>query len=361
MELQLSGVSKVVRGETHIHATDLILQRGLNVLIGQTLSGKTSLMRLMAGLDQPSTGRILVDGNDVTGMAVQKRNVAMVYQQFINYPSFTVYDNIASPLRRAGIGRQEADRRVREVSAMLGLDPLLDRLPSELSGGQQQRTAMARALVKDAGLLLFDEPLVNLDYKLREQLRMEMRDIFTKRDAIVVYATTEPLEALLLGGHCVVLDQGRVLQSGPTVEVYHHPDSRRVGEVFSDPPINMIGGAVTVDEAVLGDDVRLPLTGHLAGLRPGPYVFGARANHLFLDRRDAADAVIPAVIELAEVNGSETFIHVAYAGSPLVVQEEGVVSVGLKDVVEVFVNPRHIFAFDADGRLVAAPPRARAA
>ena len=356
MQLEFQSVEKVVRGATHIHRTDLLLERGLTVLIGPTLAGKTSLMRLMAGLDQPTHGRILVNGADVTGVGVRKRNVAMVYQQFINYPSFSVYDNIASPLRRAGLDRATIDRRVRETAEILSLAPLLNRLPAELSGGQQQRTAIARALVKDAELLLFDEPLVNLDYKLREQLRTEMREIFARREAIVVYATTEPLEALQLGGRTAVVDAGRVLQTGPTVEVYHRPEHRRVGEVFSDPPINLIEGVIGRDEAHLGRDIRLPLTGQLAELAPGPYSFGARAHHLFLESRGPDDIVIRGVTELAEVNGSETFIHVDHGGTPLVVQEEGVHPLRLGREIRVYVNPRHIYAFDVDGRLVAAPP-----
>src|SRR6185436_6373661 len=168
------------------------LPRGsFNVLLGRTRAGKTSLLRLLAGLDRPTAGAIRSDGADVTHVDVRRRNVAMVYQQFVNYPSLTVYENIASPLRlREGLGRDAIDRRVRETAAALRLDDLLNRLPGELSGGQQQRTAMARALAKDADLLLLDEPLANLDYKLREELRVEIRRLFRGRDAVVVYATT---------------------------------------------------------------------------------------------------------------------------------------------------------------------------
>ncbi len=207
MSIVLDQVSRTVGVETYIHPTTLELATGsLHVLLGPTLAGKTTLMRLLAGLDRPTTGRVLVDGVDVTGRSVRTRDVAMVYQQFINYPSFTVYQNIASPLRRAGVAKREIDQRVRGVAEMLHIERLLDRLPSELSGGQQQRTALARALVKESKLLLLDEPLVNLDYKLREQLRQELRTIFETRRSIVVYATTEPLEALMLGGSTVVGD-----------------------------------------------------------------------------------------------------------------------------------------------------------
>ncbi|BBI50535.1 hypothetical protein HORIV_29560 [Vreelandella olivaria] len=140
-----------------------------------------------------------MDGKDVTNVSVRKRNVSMVYQQFINYPSLTVYDNIASPLKLAKQPKSEIDKRVGEIAEMLHIEQLLNRYPQELSGGQQQRTAMGRALVKDADLILFDEPLVNLDYKLREELRDELRELFKARNCIAVYATTEPNEALALG------------------------------------------------------------------------------------------------------------------------------------------------------------------
>ena len=355
--LKLDRVTRTVGGEDHIYATDLELLPGsLNVLLGPTLSGKTSLLRLLAGLDRPTTGRVLVGDRDVTGLSVRKRSVAMVYQQFINYPSFTVYENIASPLRRAGTGRAEIDRKVRETAAALHIDDLLDRRPDELSGGQQQRTALARALVKDADLLLLDEPLVNLDYKLREELRAELREIFTGRDSIVVYATTEPTEALLLGGSVVVLDQGRVLQTGPTAEVYRSPGSVRVGRVFSDPPMNTAEVVVEAGEALIGEHARVPLIAHLQGLGPGRYLIGVRSHHLSTTRRTPDDVEIRGVVELAEVNGSETFIHVSRDGLRWVVQEEGVHTFGLGETVGVFVDPRHLFAFDPSGRLVASPP-----
>ena len=169
MALELKGVTRVVRGQTHLHETNLRLDRGtMNVLLGPTLSGKTSLMRVMAGLDRPTTGQILWNAEDVTATRVQDRGVAMVYQQFINYPAMSVFDNIASPLRLAGKSSGDIDKAVRKTADLLRLTPLLDRRPLELSGGQQQRCALARALVKGAGLVLLDEPLANLDFKLRE-------------------------------------------------------------------------------------------------------------------------------------------------------------------------------------------------
>jgi glycerol transport system ATP-binding protein len=358
MTLVLENVSKLVGRETHIDGVDLQLEPGAPVvLLGRTLAGKTTLIRLMAGLDRPTKGRIVVDGHDVTGVSVRKRNVAMVYQQFINYPSFTVYDNIASPLRRAGLAKAEIDRKVREAAAILRIEPLLDRLPDELSGGQQQRTALARALVKDADLLLLDEPLMNLDYKLREELRGELQTIFSGRKSIVVYATTEPLEALLIGGTAVILDEGKALQVGPTLDVYHNPASVRVGEVFSDPPMNLVAGRVEDGHLRLDGDIIVPRVGHLADLATGSYRFGIRANHLFVVREMPDLVFFDATVELAEISGSETFIHAARGGFSWVVQEEGVHSFSLGQTVRVFLNPSDVFVFDEAGRLVAAPVR----
>jgi glycerol transport system ATP-binding protein len=362
VRLRLDGVTRRSSRGMDLYPISLELGPGLNVLLGPTLAGKTSLLRLMAGLDRPSEGRVLVDGNDVTGVGVRRRSVAMVYQQFINYPSFTVFENVASPLRLAGRPRAEVEARVREVAGLLRIEHLLDRLPAELSGGQQQRTAIGRALAKDAELLLLDEPLVNLDYKLREELRAELGTIFGRRDAVVVYATTEPLEALLLGGHVVVMDEGRVLQAGPTLEVYHRPASTAVARVFSDPPMNVIDGEIGGGAVRLAPGVAFAPSAHLAGLPAGAYRFGVRANHLNVQRSRASEVELPARVGLAEVSGSETFIHALCGGIDLVVQEEGIHVLELGAPVGVYLDPAQLFAFEAaGGALVAAPGRAAAA
>lgn len=356
MTLVLQDIGQVVNGVTHLADIDLELKPGgLNVLLGPTLSGKTSLMRVMAGLDKPSRGRLLVDDVDVTGKSVRDRGIAMVYQQFVNYPSMTVYENIAAPLKLKGLSRDDIQHRVHETAKIMHLEALLERRPDELSGGQQQRTAIARALVKDSGLLLLDEPLANLDYKLRETLREELREIFRERGAIVVYATTEPHEALLMGGTTMVMDEGRILQSGAAIDVYHAPRSIRVAEIFSDPPMNLLDGMVRDGEVILASDIRLPLGGHLAGLAAGFYRFGARANNLSVRRRTTVDVEIAVTIELAEVSGSETFIHARHDDLSMVIQEAGVHGFALGEKTHVYLNPRSLFAFHDDGVLAAAP------
>ena len=261
MGLSLRNIHKKLDNEIHLSDINLNIESGSKtVVLGRTLAGKTSLLRIMAGLDRPTRGTLLIDDKDVTGVAVRKRSIAMVYQQFINYPSFTIFNNIASPLKVARMPKDKIRKRVAEVAKVLHLTEMLDRLPAELSGGQQQRTAIARALVKDAQLLLLDEPLVNLDYKLREELQTELQEIFKHRDAMVVYTTTEPGEALKFGGNIVVMDQGKILQTGETTQVFRNPATLKVAEVFSDPPINYLDCRIEGETAILksGLSLRFP-------------------------------------------------------------------------------------------------------
>jgi glycerol transport system ATP-binding protein len=275
--LELKGVTKQSGADIHINDVSIRLERGsLNVLLGPTLSGKTSLMRLMAGLDKPTKGSVWFEGKDVTGVAVQSRNVAMVYQQFINYPAMTVYENIASPLRVTGKSRDEIDKAVHKAAELLRLTPYLKRLPLELSGGQQQRTALARAMVKNAGLVLLDEPLANLDYKLREELRAELPKIFAETGAIFVYATTEPSEALLLGGNTATLSQGSITQFGPTVDVFRKPADLITAQTFSDPPLNTVGAVKQGSVIKLDTGTEMQVPAYLSGVADGRVVITCR-------------------------------------------------------------------------------------
>lgn len=357
MRLTLERVNLTVGGEPYLYDVDLALDPGsLNVLLGPTRAGKTSLLRLMAGLDRPTGGKICVDGRDVTGLSVRQRNVAMVYQQFVNYPSLTVYDNIASPLRQARrFDKQEIDRRVRATAEMLRIDALFERLPAELSGGQQQRTAIARALVKEADLLLLDEPLVNLDYKLREELRTEMRGLFVNRHTTVVYATTEPQEALILGGCTAALDAGRVQQFGPALEVYHAPSNVRVAEVFSDPPINIFPIRVDGETCRTPDGTTFPRAEHMRALAAGEYRAGVRADHVHINGQAAGAAALVATVQLAEISGSETFVHASHGELTLIARLEGVHEFPLGARVTLNFDPARVFLFDRTGALVAAP------
>jgi glycerol transport system ATP-binding protein len=363
MTLELRNITKTVGAETHISDVSLTFQHGsLNILLGPTLSGKTTLMRVMAGLERPSQGKVLFDGKDMTGVPVQQRSVAMVYQQFINYPNLTVYENIASPLRVARVAEPEIERRVTEAAHLMKLEPLLGRKPLELSGGQQQRTALARAIVKQASLVLLDEPLANLDYKLREELRDELPRIFSATGAIFVYATTEPVEALLLGGSTATLSEGRVTQFGPTLDVYRRPDTLETARIFSDPPINTLsvqksGGALRAADNAL----TLPATGQLSGLGDGPYTLAFRPDHLHLIRPGRDAVAVTGTVAMTEITGSESFVHVNFAGERWVALAHGIHDLAIGQPVELFLDPGRFFVFNAAGALSAAPGLRQAA
>ena len=356
MSVMLDHVTRLVDGVPTIRDVSLALDNGtLSVLLGPTLAGKTSIMRLLAGLDRPTTGRVLVDGKDVTGIDVRQRSVAMVYQQFINYPSLTVFENIASPLRVQGKPRAEIENRVAEAARLLRLEPFLDRTPLQLSGGQQQRTAIARALVKGADLVLLDEPLANLDYKLREELRAELPRIFEASGAIFVYATTEPLEALLLGGRTVCMWEGEVLQAGETPKVYRHPETLRVAQVFSDPPLNIVGIEKKSGSVRYAGGIEAPASGLYSRLGDGAYRVGFRAHQLAIANGMAGRHAFPATVTVTEITGSESFVHLHRADANWVAVLHGVHEFEPGQALEVVLDPDNVFVFDAGGRLVASP------
>ena len=357
--LELNNVSKRVGDDDHISDISLTFDRGsINVLLGPTLAGKTTLMRLMAGLDKPTSGDITFDGKSVLGVSVRDRNLAMVYQQFINYPGLTVYENIASPMRLAKIDARTLDKKVRDTASLLKLDPYLDRKPLELSGGQQQRTAIARALVKEADLVLLDEPLANLDYKLREELRVELPRLFSETGAIFVYATTEPQEALLLGGQTATLSEGKVTQFGDTLAVYNRPSDLATAQTFSDPPFNT--GKIKVDNGLMIFEGKS--LGNVGGtdhsIPDGDYTAGIRPHHLSLVPTDTHTVELPCVIGTSEITGSETFIHVDVTGDSWVALTHGVHKLHPQDEISLYINPELVYLFDQRGSIARVPQSA---
>jgi glycerol transport system ATP-binding protein len=348
MQLALKQVSHKVGATPYLYDIDMALAPNcVTVLLGTTLAGKTTLMRIMAGLDKPSTGTVLVDNIDVTCKAVRERNVAMVYQQFINYPSMTVFDNIASPMKLRG--QSDTQQQVKQIAQRLRIDHLLERLPAQLSGGQQQRVALARALAKNAPLMLLDEPLVNLDYKLREELREELATLFSQGKSAVVYATTEPNEALLLGGYTAVLEKGRLLQYGPTAKVFHQPAMLAVAKAFSDPPINTIAAQSQGTTIQLASGLTLPI--HCPAQASAPVTVAIRANALRLTG-NPNDCAINGIVALAEISGSDTFVHLETNLGNLVAQLTGVHFFDIGTPLVVYLNPAHCFVFDANEQLL---------
>jgi glycerol transport system ATP-binding protein len=356
MTLELHDITLRVGADVHIRPTSLLLaERGFNTLLGETLAGKTTLLRLMAGLVKPSGGTLRFGGHDVTGVPVQKRRVSMVYQQFINYPNFTVFENIASPLAvAAGVGAAEVRARVGRVAELLKLSALLDRKPAELSGGQQQRTALARALVKDSELVLLDEPLANLDYKLRESLRDELPRLFEDRGCTVVYATTEPAEALLLGGHVATLHEGRVTQFGPAAQVYRTPADLTSARVFSDPPINVARAVKQGGQIVLDAAVHWPAPPALHERPDGDITIGLRPHHVKPEGAPCEHGVpVRGPVLISEISGSESVVHFDLAGGTWVSLAPGVRSHAVGQPAAFALDVAHCLYFGTDGRRLA--------
>jgi glycerol transport system ATP-binding protein len=354
MSLELRQVTKRVGAEMYIHETSLALaQDGFNVLLGATNSGKTTLIKLMAGLETPTSGQVWFNGRDVTDVIPRKRNVSLVHQFFINYPNMSVFENIASPLRVAGLSKAEIARRVGEAAELLHLTPMLGRRPQELSGGQQQRCALARAIVKDSDLVLLDEPLANLDYKLREELRDQLPALFAAHGAVVVYATSEPSEALMLGGHTATVHEGRVTQFGPTQECYRAPVDLATARVFSDPPIN----AATVEkrdgEIRLLEGVRWKAAGPAAEIADGTYTLGLRPHFVSPLRGTDGQVPLKGVVQITELSGSQSVAHFAVGDAIWVAQSNGVHPYRVGDTHDFYLDVRRGLYFDADGRRVA--------
>ena len=344
MTIELRHVVKRVGAEVHIHETSVAFESdGFNILLGTTLAGKTSLIQLMAGLERPTSGEIWLDGRDVTAVSVQKRNVSMVHQQFINYSNFS-----------ARLPRAEIEHRVGEVAEILRLSGTLDRKPHELSGGQQQRIALARALVKDSDLILLDEPLANLDYKLREELRDELPRLFKDRGCTVIYATTEPTEALLLGGHTATMHEGRITQFGPTAEVYRRPTGLRTARVFSDPPINTAGVTKRGSRFILNDRIGWDAEGARAELPDGDYIMGIRPHHVTPHGSGPGTVELEGTVLVTELSGSESVVHFDLDGQAWISQSHGIHPFKIGSTARFYMDIGKSKLFDLDDRLVAA-------
>ena len=354
MSYHINNLTVRQGSETHLDGITLDLpSSGVVTVMGRTLAGKTTLLKVLAGLVAPDAGTLERNGQNLLTVPAWRRRVGMVYQQFVNYPHLSVRENIAFPLRRAGLSADAITRKLDYVTELLGLGELLQRRPAELSGGQQQRVALARSLVKDTEFLLLDEPLVNLDYKLREQLRDELRRIFRDSgDRLVVYATTDPLEAMIMQGQVVLLHEGRVVQSGGYRDVYRRPATTTAAAIFNDPPMNLVKGEIADSHLGIGIGVELDVPPHFRELPRGAYLFGIRASDIEL-----GSSGIGARVALAEINGSTTVLHLELPFGDLVLLTEGVHPHAIGAQVTLNLPPSRFFAFDADSqKLVAAPP-----
>lgn len=354
MGIIVENVSKSYEGKSVLKDISFEIKDGDFVtFLAPTGEGKTSLLRIMAGVERPDKGRIYYNEKDVTDLPVQKKNIAMVYQWFVNYPPLNVYENIATPLRvlKPKLSAGEIDSRIKATAKLLKIDTLLEHYPSELSGGQQQRLAIARALVKNADYIFLDEPLTNLDYKLQEELRAELKNIFReKKEGAVVFATPQPIEALALSSHVGLLHGGRLAQFGPVDEVYHKPASIDVGAYFSHPAMNIFECTLISENGHLWlkatDQLKLPVDEYQNLLKEKAYKVGIRAHALSTVRENERMIPVQGTVELGEVVGSDTELHLDHQGIHLIASLQGVESYEIGLEMTLYLYPDRFYIFD---------------
>ena len=325
----------------------------LMVLVGPSGCGKSTLLRLIAGLEEITAGTLRIGDRVVNDLRPQERNVAMVFQDYALYPHLTARGNLEFPLRMRRMPRDEMRARVEKTAALLEIGPLLDRLPRHLSGGQRQRVAMGRALVREPTVFLLDEPLSNLDAKLRVQVRAEIKDLQARMRTTMIYVTHDQVEAMTLGDRVAVLDRGRLQQVAPPRELYEHPTNAFVAGFIGNPPMNLFPTSVVQDggrSALRLADQRLPLDG---GDVPSAAVRTAGVRPEFV-RVTAGDGGVRATVEHVECLGHETLTHVRVGagddGVRLVARVDGMPAFGKGETVSLAVDPARLHLFGDNGR-----------
>ncbi|MCU4179875.1 ABC transporter ATP-binding protein [Bosea sp. BH3] len=309
-EVVLKGVSKAYAGRPTVHAVDLtVADKEFMVLVGPSGCGKSTTLRMIAGLEDITSGRLLIDGADVTHAQPQKRDIAMVFQSYALYPHMTAYRNMAfGLLKTTNLGKVEVDRRIREAAEILHITHLLDRKPNQLSGGERQRVAIGRALVRQPKVFLFDEPLSNLDAKLRTRMRGELKRLHKELGLTVIYVTHDQIEAMTLGTRVAILSEGRLQQVGPPMELYMRPANTFVATFIGTPEMSLLRCAVTPDgEGSLLQHERFTTT---LAARPGAadVFLGVRPEEIRLTR--PAEGMTRGIVERTELIGSEALAEI---------------------------------------------------
>ncbi len=334
--LSLEGLRKSFGAVDILKGVDLVLGDGeMLVIVGASGCGKSTLLRLVAGLETATAGRILIDGQDVTGVDPAARDIAMVFQNYALYPHMSVFENMAYGLRIRKLGRGEIAARVEEAAGLLGIGALLARKPRQLSGGQRQRVAMGRAIVRNPKLFLFDEPLSNLDAKLRVQMRAEIRRLQRRLGVTSLYVTHDQVEAMTLGDRLLVLHEGRPVQFATPMEVFAQPADTYVAGFIGAPAMNFLPAVIEGGWVVAGGVSVVEAAGQ------GAVTMGIRPENVGL-----CAGGVPVIVELVEPLGSETLVHGRLAdGAVLLVKLQG--AVGVADRIEIMFDPSAVHLFDA--------------
>jgi len=352
--LQLHQIVKHYGAAPVIHGVDIDIADGEFVaLVGPSGCGKSTLLRAIAGLEDISGGEIRLGGRVINDVAPRARNIAMVFQNYALYPHMSVRENLGFALRLQGVARAQIAQRVEEVAGVLGLAPLLDRLPRQLSGGQRQRVAMGRAIVRRPEAFLFDEPLSNLDAKLRVQMRTEIRALHQRLGTTTVYVTHDQVEAMTMADRIVVLRDGRVEQVGTPLELYDRPRNAFVAGFIGSPSMNLIPGRLALDDGahVLTDDgLRLPLPRAPEAAAGARVLYGARPEHFALQGAAGEGAPLPAEVLVVEPTGAETQLALrlgGQGGQPIVAAVRERVTLRPGERVALQPQAAHAHLFDA--------------
>ena len=316
--VQIRGIQKSFGSTQVIRGVDIDIPDGqFAVLVGPSGCGKSTLLRMLAGLEEITQGEIAIDGRVVNNVQPKERDIAMVFQNYALYPHMTVRDNMAFSLMLAKLDKTAIAERVGRAADILGLGELLERYPRQLSGGQRQRVAMGRAIVRDPQVFLFDEPLSNLDAKLRVAMRSEIKELHQRLKTTSIYFTHDQIEAMTMGDKIVVMRDGRIEQTGSPLELYDHPANQFVAGFIGSPAMNFLpgtlrrsGGAARVE---LKDGTQLDAPLHAGGTDGQPVVYGTRPEHLAL----ASSGGIPARVAVMEPTGMDTFVACRHEGTEL--------------------------------------------
>jgi sn-glycerol 3-phosphate transport system ATP-binding protein len=354
--ITISAVRKSYGKLEVVHGVDLTIANGeFVVILGPSGCGKSTLLRMIAGLEPISAGTIAIDGRIVNDLEPRERGCAMVFQNYALYPHFTVAENIGYALKVAGVPKAERQRRVLEVSRSVGLESYLDRKPGQLSGGQRQRVAMGRAMIREPKVFLFDEPLSNLDAKLRMQMRLEIRRLHQRLNATSVFVTHDQVEAMTLADRIVVMNAGRIEQVGTPTEIYAHPRSLFVAGFIGAPPMNLLHATLSGGAMARVGDHTIQLDGLVSGRADGaPLVVGIRPEDVAI----TPNAQHRMRVDVVEKLGSVQLVHGAFGGRDLVVQcpASQVVAQGDEIGLAFPADRLHLFEVDGGARIESATP-----
>ncbi|WP_420344286.1 ABC transporter ATP-binding protein [Paenirhodobacter sp.] len=346
-----SNITKSYGGHPVIEDLNLAIpDHEFVVFLGPSGCGKSTMLRMIAGLEDVSSGTVAIGGEDVTHRHPGQRGVAMVFQSYALYPHMSVRENITFGLRRAGVDKAEIERRLHQVVSILGLEPLLERKPKAMSGGQQQRVAMARAMIKTPKVFLFDEPLSNLDAKLREKLRTEIRRMHNTLRTTTIFVTHDQLEAMTIADRIVLMRAGAIEQQGTPDEIFDRPATRFVADFIGSPAMNFLLGRVQNGAAVAGS-VQIPLPPGRFRLKEGQEVeLGLRPSRMDLVAADAPGAITGRV-QLIENMGSEGQVIAEVDGRELSLVTKDFRRLSIGDAISFAIAPEHLHVFDrATGR-----------